>query len=128
MQLGIATIQGVQAVQNAFATASASPITLLNPAYPFIQAGAAGLFSAINIAKIAAAKYQGGSAGSVTPPSGGGGAGAVPQFNVVGNSPQNQLAQSLGQGQDQPIQAFVVAGDVTSAQSLERNTIKTASL
>ena len=128
MQLGIATIQGVQAVQNAFATASASPITLVNPAYPFIQAGAAGLFSAINIAKIAAAKYQGGSVGSVTPPSGGGGAGAVPQFNVVGNSPQNQLAQSLGQGQDQPIQAFVVAGDVTSAQSLERNAIKTASL
>lgn len=128
MQLGIATIQGVQAVQNAFATASASPITLLNPAYPFIQAGAAGLFSAINIAKIAAAKYQGGSPGSVTPPSGGGGGVPTPQFNVVGAGSANQLAQSLGEGQNQPIQAFVVAGDVTSAQSLERNAIKTASL
>ena len=127
--LSLAIIQGIQSVQGAFASANANIGATAGSfgAYPVTMASLAGVFAALNVAKIASTQYEGGSAGSVTPPSGGG-AGAVPQFNVVGNSPQNQLAQSLGQGQDQPIQAFVVAGDVTSAQSLERNTIKTASL
>ena len=127
--ISLAIMQGIQSVQGAFASANANIGATAGSfgAYPVTMASLAGVFAALNVAKIASTQYEGGSAGSVTPPSGGG-AGAVPQFNVVGNSPQNQLAQSLGQGQDQPIQAFVVAGDVTSAQSLERNTIKTASL
>ena len=51
---------------------------------------------------------------------------AQPQFNVVGNSGVNQLAQTLGN--QQPIQAYVVANNVTTAQSLDRNIIQNASL
>ena len=55
---------------------------------------------------------------------GGGGGTTVPNFNVVGNSGMNQLAQI----QQTPIQAYVVSGEVTSAQALDRNRIKNATL
>ena len=127
--ISLAIMQGIQSVQGAFASANANIGATAGTfgAYPVTMASLAGVFAALNVAKIASTQFEGGSAGSITPPSGGGGA-SVPQFNVVGNSPQNQLAQSLGQGQDQPVQTFVVAGDVTTAQSLERNAIQTASL
>jgi hypothetical protein len=48
----------------------------------------------------------------------------TPQFNIVGNASANPLAQ-LGNA---PMQAYVVSGEVTSAQSLERNRIKSATL
>ena len=64
---------------------------------------------------------------------GGGGAAATPQaptFNVVGSSNVNQLAQTIaGQGANQqPIQAYVVSGQVTTAQSLDRNRVDNASM
>ena len=55
---------------------------------------------------------------------GGGGGGVSPNFNVVGNSGMNQLAQI----QQTPLQAYVVSGEVTSAQALDRNRIKNATL
>jgi len=58
---------------------------------------------------------------------GGGGAGteaAVPQFNVVGDSGINQIAQL----QQQPVQAFVVSGEVTTSQALDRNRVQNATL
>ena len=51
---------------------------------------------------------------------------AAPSFNVVGTSGINQLAQSIGQKNTQPIRAYVVGGDVTTSQELERKRIKTA--
>lgn len=51
---------------------------------------------------------------------------AAPQFNVVGTSGQNQIAQSLGN--KQPIKAYVVANDVSTQQSLDRNIVKTATI
>jgi hypothetical protein len=57
----------------------------------------------------------------------GGGAGAAPQFNVVGNTGVNQLAQTLNQEQP-PIKTYVVAGDVTTGQALNRNIVTNASL
>ena len=60
---------------------------------------------------------------------GGGGTGLdsqAPAFNVVGQSGFNQVAQALGQQNSTPIKAFVVSGDVTSAQALENNIIDTA--
>lgn len=91
----------------------------------------------INIASILAAGIQG--AKSITAgggDSGGeaaGGGGAAPQaptFNVVGNSGVNQLAQTIaGQGANQqPIQAYVVSGQVTTAQSLDRNRVDNATM
>jgi len=51
----------------------------------------------------------------------------APQFNVVGNSGVNQIAQTLGREQ-QPVQAYVVANNVTTQQSLDRNIVANASL
>ena len=88
----------------------------------------------ISIAAQIAATAKGVSAlgGGGTPPSndnspdggGGGGGSFSPNFNVVGNSGMNQLAQL----QQQPMQAYVVSGSVTTAQSLDRNRIENATL
>ena len=51
---------------------------------------------------------------------------SMPNFNVVGNSGVNQIAQTLGA--QQPVQAYVVANNVTTAQSMDRNIIQNASL
>jgi hypothetical protein len=51
----------------------------------------------------------------------------APQFNVVGTSGVNQIAQVVGQGQ-QPVKAYVVSSEVSSQQSLDRNKVMSASL
>jgi hypothetical protein len=51
--LAQATLSGINAVQNAYTTAQKSPITALFPAYPIVQAGLAGVFSATQVSKIA---------------------------------------------------------------------------
>ncbi len=47
-----------------------------------------------------------------------------PSFNVVGQSQANQVAMALTN--QPPTQAYVVAGDVTTAQQLQNNTIQQA--
>ena len=59
---------------------------------------------------------------------GAGGSGAEPQFNVVGAAGQNQLAAAIASTQREPVKAYVVAGDVTTAQQLDRNIIQGASI
>ena len=57
---------------------------------------------------------------------GGGGDGTnveAPDFNVVGASPESQLAQSVSMQQQQPLRAFVVGKDITNQQEFDRNTI-----
>ena len=51
-----------------------------------------------------------------------------PEFNVVGAAGQNQLAEAIASTQSQPVKAYVVSGDVTSAQQLDRNIIEGASI
>jgi hypothetical protein len=70
----------------------------------------------------------GGSAPSMSAAGGGaaGGGGAAPSFNVVGNSGVNQIAQTLGA--QQPVQAYVVANNVTTQQALDRNIVRNASI
>lgn len=58
---------------------------------------------------------------------GGGGAISAPQFNVVGNTGINQIAQTMNREQ-MPVQAFVVGNKVTSQQALDRNIVDNASL
>jgi hypothetical protein len=53
---------------------------------------------------------------------------APPDFNLVGASSTNQLADAIGGQSQQPIQTYVVANDVTSAQSLERNIVSGATI
>lgn len=122
-----ATVAGIQSTINAFQTAAANPITVVFPAYPYIQAGLAAGFAATNIAKIKSNSMSGGGNSSI---SGGRGESSAqaPAFNVVGASPTNQLAEAIGEQEAQPVKAFVVSNEITNAQSLERNTIEGASI
>jgi hypothetical protein len=120
-----ATMSGIEGVQNAYTTAQKSPITALFPGYPIVQAGLAGVFSALQIKKILSTNVGSASPSSVNV-SGGGGAPAPPQFNLVGQSSTNQLTQTIAGQQQQPIQAFVVGSEVTTQQSLDRNAQQTS--
>jgi len=51
-----------------------------------------------------------------------------PAFNIVGQSETNQLADAIGGQTQQPVQAFVVSSEVTTAQELDRNIIDGASI
>ena len=70
----------------------------------------------------------GGGGGSAPTMSGGASSPAAPSFNVVGNSGTNQLAQVMNKQGMPPVQAYVVASNVTSAQSLNRNIVNNATL
>jgi hypothetical protein len=122
-----ATMDGYKAVLSTYAQTPGGPVI------KGIAAGISGAFAGIQIAKIASAKFGGGApSGSI---GGGGGGGApntgggsnVANFNVVGNSGVNQLAESLGNNET-VVKSYVVAGDVTSTQSLDRNKIDTATI
>jgi hypothetical protein len=78
-----------------------------------------------NFAK-AKALLSGGGGGGAASGGGGGAAPAPPSFNIVGQNSNNQLAQTIAGQQQQPVQAYVVSGNVSSAQSLDRNRIDTA--
>jgi len=53
---------------------------------------------------------------------------AVPDFNVVGASGQNQLAEAIGASNNEPLRAYVVSSDVTSAQEMDRKIVEGASI
>ena len=127
MAIASATISGVQGVQNAYTTAQKSPVTALFPAYPVVQAALAGAIAAKNISAIKSVDSSGGGGGSVPTPSGGGGS-QPPSFNIVGASETNQLADAIGGQSQQPVQAYVVANDVTTAQSLQNNIVEGATI
>jgi hypothetical protein len=90
---------------------------------------AAGVMGALQIAAIKKTSFDAGG-GEQPPASGGAGSsGAVaanvitPNFNVVGNAQATNPLAGLGA---QPIQAYVVSGEVTTAQSLDRNRVNYA--
>jgi hypothetical protein len=117
--LAQASIDGTKAVLSAFADTPGGIV------FKTIAATIAGGFAALKIAQIAKSKFE---SPSLNPDSGGGGSDAatsmVAQFNTVGSSGINQLAQL----QQQPVQAYVVSGEVTSAQALDRNRVQNATL
>ena len=53
---------------------------------------------------------------------------APPAFNIVGTSGTDQLADVISAQNQQPVQAFVVSNDVSTAQELDRNIIEGASI
>ena len=122
------TIDTYTAAMAAYKSASAVPV--IGAALAPIAAAGAVAVGLMNIKKIAASKFEGGGTPTGDTGGGGGGGGATaptmsaPQFNVVGQSGVNQLA-SLNQ---QPVQAYVVSGQVTSQQSLDRNRLANATL
>ena len=52
----------------------------------------------------------------------------APNFNIVGATETSQLADAVAGQTQQPVQAYVVANDVTTAQSLENNIVEGATL
>ena len=91
-------------------------------------AQAAGIISAIKSATGAANSVAGTLGGGSA--SGGGAAGSSqpPSFNIVGATETSQLAEAVGGQTQQPIQAYVVANDITTAQSLENNIVEGATI
>jgi len=79
-----------------------------------------------SVKRILAVKTPGG--GGASAGGGGGAAPASPSFNIVGPSGANQIAESIGNKESQPLKAFVVGGDVTSQQSLNRGIVQNATL
>jgi len=119
-QANIAALATPQAV--ATSGAAAAPVIAMNN----ISTGM-GIIANLAATRKALQTLGGGSPPSTNGTGGGGGTGGgtmAPNFNVVGNSGMNQLAQI----QQTPMQAYVVSGEVTSAQALDRNRIKNATL
>jgi len=142
----LSTISGVLGTQTAEGKALAVASSLVNtyaaitgqlkafstkpiPGYAIAQAVATGVVGFANVKKILDVKIPNvsGSKGVSIPGGAEGGGAGAPAFNVVGNSGVSQLAQTLNQDQ-QPIEAYVVAGNVTSAQEINRNIVENATI
>ena len=112
-----ATISGIEGVQNAFTTASKSPITTVMPAYPFIQAGLAGAFSAIQIQKIL---------------SGGGPSGTVPLPSPTSSTPAPQMMSGAfdisGGVAPDAMKAYVVTDEMSNSQNQLANIRRRATI
>jgi len=119
-----ATIQMFLSAQKAYTSTVGIPV--VGPVLAPINAGLAIAAGIKNIKAITAVKVPNdtGSNPPPTTPSTGGTSVMSPNFNVVGNSGINQLAQL----QQQPTKAYVVSGDMTTAQALDRNRIENATL
>ena len=128
-QVGINTSQAI--MKAAAETTDFTPIQALRTGN-MIAMGVAG---ALQIAAIAKQKFQpqgGGTSTASSSVSTGGVAGGTsapsqpPSFNVVGQSGFNQIAGALSQ--QGPVQAFVVASEVTTQQQLDNAIVSTATL
>ena len=102
------------------------------PGYAIAQAIATGVVGFANVKKIASVKIPnskggGGGAGAGSLPSAGA-ASQPPSFNIVGASESSQLADAIGGQSQQPVQAYVVSNDVTTAQSLQNNIVEGATI
>ncbi len=53
---------------------------------------------------------------------------SAPAFNIVGQSDTSQLAEAITGQTQEPIKAYVVSNEVTTAQSLERNIVQGATI
>ena len=131
----------VISTQAANAGALATPQAILTSgvsAIPVIVANkiSAGIGIAANIAATRKALQGLKAGGSPPPPANVRGASGItasaqstlPEFNTVGASSTNQLADAIGSQTKQPIKTYVVASDVTTAQNLERNIITGATV
>jgi hypothetical protein len=127
-QVLLDTFKGVQA---SFASnaANVGATTLSGGAWPFIQAAAAASFGAANIAGILAVNPKGGGSTSVSAPTGRAASinSSGPQFNTVAALQQNRLLNNISNSSSQPIRAYVVGSDVSTAQQIERNRVSSAS-
>jgi len=125
-----ATIDTFQSAQASYKSLAGIPV--VGPALGVAAAGAAIASGFKQVQAIRSTKLPT-LAGQPSPDVGGGGtaspqAAQIPSFNIVGQTGTNQLADAIAGQNGSPVKAFVVASDVTTAQSLERNIIEGASL
>lgn len=124
----------VQALQDTYAGANKA----LSQGGLFGFVGAAAVIAAgiANVKQIAGTKTPnppaglqtstgGGSTPAISAPTTGS---ALPQFNTVGASGTDQLADVIAEQAGQPTRAYVVSNDVSTAQELDRNIIEGASI
>ena len=125
LSIASATINTYRGVSDALA---AKTVTPFETALKFANAGAILASGMQNVQKIVSVKVPnvGGKGGGAA--GGGGGASQPPAFNIVGASDTNQLADAIGAQEQQPVQAYVVANDVTTAQSLQNNIVEGATI
>jgi len=127
-QLAGALISTYKSATDAYASQFTPVPDPTSPVRGAIAAGVAIAAGLANVAKIASQKFEGGgsSGGGGGAPAGAGGGGTMqaPNFSVIGSSGVNQLAQL----QQQPTRAYVVSGEVTSQQALDRNRVQNATL
>jgi hypothetical protein len=123
----------VQALQDTYA--GANKALAQGGLFGFVGAAAVIAAGIANVKQIAGTKTPNPPAGLQTSTGGGESTPAIsaptttsapPQFDTVGASGTNQLAELLG-GQKPP-RAYVVSGDVSTAQELDRNIVSSASL
>ena len=112
-----ATISGVQGVQNAFTTANLNPLTAIMPAYPYISAGLAGAFSALQIQKILSGSPAEGGGG------GGGGASGTPAPQMMSGS-----FDLSGGIEPEPVKAFVLTDEMSNSQNQLANIRRRATI
>lgn len=108
-----------------------SPIaTASSPVRGTIAAAAAVANGLANVKAILAVDPSGTTSGGSSPSV------QAPNFNVVGASPTNQLAQAIGDDNGKPLfpdglppfKTYVVGKDMTNQQEFDRNTIDTAQI
>jgi hypothetical protein len=93
------------------------------PGQRFVEAGIAGTTGLASVVKIASTQFGGGGGGGgvdVPNPS----SIIAPNLNVVGDTGINQLATL----QQQPVKAYVVSNDITSAQQFDMKVQQTSQL
>jgi hypothetical protein len=122
-------MQGTEVV--ATETSKSVPLAASAPTYlatkiAFYASGSATILA--NLARAKALLSGGGGGGAGATGGGGGVPAAAPSFNIVGPSGANQIAESIGARESQPLKAFVVGGDVTTQQGLNRGIVQNATL
>jgi len=124
------TIETYKGAQSAFSSLAGIPI--VGPVLGGIAAAAAIASGIATVKQITSVKTPGGKGGGASPsistPSRATVPSSPPAFNVVGASETNQLAQSIGQDEKQPVKAYVVSNEVSDAQALDRNIVESASI
>jgi hypothetical protein len=121
-----ALISTYQSAQSSYA--SLAPIPIIGPALGIAAAGAAVAGGLKQIQSIKSVKVPNSGGGGASVGGGVGAAPAPPSFNVVGASGSSQLADAIGGQSQQPVQAYVVANDITTAQSLQNNIVEGATI
>lgn len=128
LSIAAATINTYQGITAELATKTVTPFEIGLKIANVAIIAATGFKAVKDIVSVKVPGSGGGSAPSLSSGAIGGGASSAPKFNVVGSSGVNQLAGVIAGKENTPVKAFVVAKDVTTGQSMDRNIIESATL